>query len=519
MRARNTAEAGNSPLNPAPKTATEELLHCKQFILGPHFIDVMPGWQYLDIGHDLKLTYHPELDIEQAAHADKKFTAIGHILDSLTPDKSNRDILSDLIDGANDIHSLTRAIGIYGGRWIIIASFGNKTYLFNDALGFRQVFYTHPAVTGSLWMLSQPGLAEKYLNLEVDVEAEKFMDSFGFRSRDEFSWPAAATAFSGLSHLSPNHYLDLGTGRSHRFWPYASIGTMTTGDAAAYLESRMKNIMRAAAHRYPLAIGLTAGIDSRLVMALSKDIGDNIAFITVRKRNMQDDHPDIAIPKQLCEKHGLKHRVIRAKPGSSPDFAKLFKDSVFMATDIYGPDAEAIINEIHRMRAVVTGSAGEMGQCFFLNKLSKNMYNGPITASKLARLQSFADESFAIKHFQAWLDDAHKRHDVNLMDLFYWEHSHGNWVAMTQMQFDIAWREIFTPYNCRDVLQAFLSVEQRDRIPPRLLLYKNIISRAWPELLDLPINPHKADKFGAKRKIQKFMNNNFKRIRRLFSGN
>jgi len=90
---------------------------------------------------------------------------------------------------------------------------------------------------------------------------------------------------------------------------------------------------------------------------------------------------------------------------------------------------------------------------------------------------------------------------------------------MTQMQFDIAWREIFTPYNCRDVLQAFLSVEECVRIGPHYLLYKNIISRSWPELLDQPINPHKIVKLSIKTKTNNFIKGKLKRARKFISGN
>jgi len=145
---------------------------------------------------------------------------------------------------------------------------------------------------------------------------------------------------------------------------------MTTTDAEIFLEQRMSNIMRAAAARYPLAIGITAGIDSRLVMALSRDISNEIYFVTVRQANMPDDHPDITVPDRLCSDLGLKRVVIKAKPSMSADFAKLFKDNVHMATDIYGRDAEAIIKQLQRKLAAVTGSAGEMGQAFFRNRVA-----------------------------------------------------------------------------------------------------------------------------------------------------
>jgi len=467
------------------------LLHCRQFILGPRFVDVAPGWAHLEIGPGLKLSAHPELEVESIAHAEKSLAAIGPMLDSNTPENTNKDILTELLNKADNIDALTRATSPYGGRWILIATFGKKRYLFNDPSGLRQAFFTDPGTTEALWVVSQPGLADRLLQLQLDEEAIAYMDSYSFRLRDEFGWPSSATIFHGLIHLLPNHLLELDTGTSRRFWPWESIEPVSTDDAEEIIARRLTNIIRAAAIRYPLSIGMTAGIDSRVVMALAKALSSEIDFVTVRQRKMPDDHPDITIPAELCKKHGLDHRIIKPAISMSADFSKLFKDNVLMATDIYGPDAEAILNKLGRKTAAITGSAGEIGQCSYRKLVAPSQYNGPISAAELAKAAS-NEEPYVIKNFQIWLDDAKNRHNIKLMDLFDWEQPHGNWLPMTQIQFDIAWREIITPYNCRDVLQTFLSVNEEDRAKPSFTLQKRIISRAWPELLHHPINPHQA---------------------------
>ena len=78
---------------------------------------------------------------------------------------------------------------------------------------------------------------------------------------------------------------------------------------------------------------------------------------------------------------------------------------------------------------------------------------------------------------------------VKLLDLFEWEQGHGNWLAMTQLEFDIAWREIITPYNCREVLTIFLSVDECYRRAPDYTLFHRLIDKLWPEVMQEPINP------------------------------
>jgi hypothetical protein len=80
---------------------------------------------------------------------------------------------------------------------------------------------------------------------------------------------------------------------------------------------------------------------------------------------------------------------------------------------------------------------------------------------------------------------------VDVLDLFYWEQRAGNWLATCELEFDIAWKDIFTPYNCRLLLMDMLSADDIYRRPPQYELYKKMILTLWPEVLAEPINPHK----------------------------
>jgi hypothetical protein len=161
---------------------------------------------------------------------------------------------------------------------------------------------------------------------------------------------------------------------------------------------------------------------------------------------------------------------------------------VLNAHDHYGPDAEAILQHFSRTKATLTGSGGEVGRCSF-RKAFPWSDRRTITPAHLARLQRMDGQPFAMQHFAKWLEGAHPRYNVKLLDLFEWEQGHGNWLAMTQLEFDIAWREIITPYNCREVLTIFLGVDERYRRAPDYALFRQLIERLWPDVLQEPINP------------------------------
>ncbi len=215
-----------------------------QFLLGPSFADHLEGWQRIAIDDRTKLTVHPELTTAQASDKEKSLTLLGCILDPNDPVASNADILARLLPSFSSIGELIEATGRFGGRWICIAMSGEGRFLFNDALGLRQVFYTNPADTGSLWAMSQPGIAAEQLGLHLDPQATAFSESQTFRSDPEYRWPAEASPFKGLKHLLPNHWLDLDTGTSHRYWPMEPLARVEP-------EAAIERLSRVVARHHP----------------------------------------------------------------------------------------------------------------------------------------------------------------------------------------------------------------------------------------------------------------------------
>lgn len=466
----------------------DQLLFAGQFMLGPPFATHFAGQQEISIDGALKLTAHPDLACTRATDGQRTLTLVGHILDPLAPAASNVDILKKLLAGFSSIDELVKSTGRLGGRWIIIATNGEERFLFNDALGLRQVFYTNPADTGSLWAMSQPGIAAEQLGLHLDPQAIAFSESQTFRSDPENRWPGEASPFKGLKHLLPNHWLNVDTGKSQRYWPLGPVKHMEPEAAIEKLTVLLPGMIRTVAQRFDLVLGITAGLDSRLVLAAARDMKDKLSFVTVQQGGMSYDHADLTVPRGLLERLGLPHEVICAQQSMTPDFSQAFKRSVLNAHDHYGPDAEAILQRFSRTKAVLTGSGAEVGRCSFRKELPWSDRR-TITPAHLARLQRMDGQPFAMRHFAKWLEDAHPRHNVKLLDLFEWEQGHGNWLAMTQLEFDIAWRESITPYNCRDVLTTLLGVDERHRRAPDYALFRRLIERLWPEVLQEPINP------------------------------
>jgi hypothetical protein len=467
--------------------SVDHLRYPSQFALGPDVVERLSG-SHFSVGGSLKLTLHPDLAYTRVAEGFRELTLIGHMLDPRAPASGNEEILWRLIRHYSDRSALIEATAGLGGRWVLIAANGEERFLFNDTLGLRQVFYVDPSETGAVWAVSQPGLVAEILALPVDPEAEQFMESYAFRSNPEYRWPGEATAFRVVRHLLPNHWLDLNSGVAKRFWPAEPLALLQPDAAIKRLEILLPGMIQAAARRFDLALSLTAGIDSRLLLAAARNVRDRVSFVSVRQSKMSDHHPDVTVPARLLQRLGLPHQIVSSAATTTPDFSSRFKHAVYLAHEHYGPDAEAILRSFSRSKVALTGSGAEVGRCAFRDALRRSDKR-TITAKHLSELQRMGHEPFAVRNFENWLADAAARHNVKLLDLFEWEQGHGNWLAMTQLEFDSAWREIITPYNCREILTTLLAVDERYRRAPHYTLFRLLIRRLWPEVLSEPINP------------------------------
>lgn len=483
-------DESRSARHPVNEKRLESLLYCGQFVLGPSFVERFAGWKRLSIGSALRITAHPELSLCQRSNADRSLTLVGYLVDPDRALATDSDILDDLLGKFSSIQALMDATFRLGGRWLLIAQEGNRGYLFNDPMGLRQAFYTDAERTGgNLWVMSQAGMAEEMLGLSMDTAAREYMEWRLSRGDTEYMWPGTTSPLREVRHLLPNHYLDLDTGHTHRFWPRHSLVPLPVNDAIDLVSDMLPRLLEAAANRFDLALGITAGLDSRLVLAASKDIREHISYVSVQSAITPADHADLAVAANLLNKLGLHHEVITARPAMSPVFQRVYEKSVKAAHTHYGPDAEAILGHYGRTKVAITGSGSEI--CREELRLGVPMLERRPGPEYFAERCVGGLHPFTIQSLREWCVSTPSDHGIDLLDLFEWEQNSGNWLAMTQLEFSIAWREIFTPFNSRAVLTTLLAVPVRFRTVPDYTIYCSLIRRLWPEIMGEPINPHK----------------------------
>ena len=284
----------------------KNLLFRQQFVMGPQYADAFESWKKHEITKSLVITSHPDLNISHYSKKEKTLTLIGYIIDPDKPYHGDDEILNRLMLENTNFDDLLRSTFDLCGNWILIYKEYDDIFLFHDCTGARSIFYTNVNKTKNLWFASQPGLIASLLNLQEDKNAIDFITSPKAKTSD-YWWPGETSPYSEIKPLIPNNYFDLKKGKTFRYWPDRNLVKLSKNDAIEKISNRLKGIMLAAAQRFDLALALSGGLDSRVMLAASKDIKEKICIYNVKRPEMSSKHPDITIPRRLTSKLNLDY--------------------------------------------------------------------------------------------------------------------------------------------------------------------------------------------------------------------
>ncbi|MFP4014261.1 MAG: hypothetical protein ACLFVQ_09270, partial [Chitinispirillaceae bacterium] len=467
----------------------KKYLHRRQYLLGPQYASGLADWNRMELGDGIMLTVHPDLDVTRVSDGENMLVLLGFILDPIYPEKRNGQILESILKESRRPEQLFDALDGMGGRYVLICRHGNSWRILNDAVGFRQVFF-HVDSRKRLWCAGELSLLAENCALQVDPELRREFFSLPlFTSTQEFWYPSGLTLLKGAHRLLPNHYLDITTFRSVRYWPRRPIRGYPLDTSIEYACSVIKGLMEGAVSRFDTSLAVTAGLDTRIVLASCRDIREQLHYFTHTHPGLSGHGLDITIPASILNRYGLVHNLVPQMPVEEDrEFLSIINRNVIT------PRISKVINaytmyryyeKLGREFVITNGLGGEV---------TRNFYYAPsivkINGRYLAFLAGMRGSSLMNSVFEKWLESVRLRVDSrhHLLDLFYWEQRTGSWAAQSHNEYDIAF-ESFSPLNCRKLLEVLIGVKAYYRDPPRHRLHRELIARMWPELLSWEINP------------------------------
>lgn len=407
---------------------------------------------------------------------------LGEIMSPWSPALSNLEIAESLIKNL-DLKSLIQEVDRYFGRFVILCKIHNEIVIINDACSLKSVYINTQKgiiISSSVKLIykalgKQYTVADKYSKLVFSKEfVKKEMAFIGDEDYD-----------GNTKKILPNYFYDLNTLTLKR--KSFSIPTVKADELLEFTASTLIGAFDAVFNRFDHILQpLTAGIDSRILLASSKKYTDAIQYY-IFDTFENSKHQDLYVSKNLANNLNLKFRKITPAP-LSEDFITIFKNQHTIPRIL--PKTRFIeyhFRQNYLDKTVnINGNGLEIARCYF------GASNTKVSKDMLITLSGYRDLDAALQNnLLQWYDDSYawaQEYDISLLDLFYWEQRMGNWGSLYPMEQDMAVTEI-SPFNNRGLLFNLLQCKASKRKGPNYKFYNELIENLWKETMAEKINP------------------------------
>jgi hypothetical protein len=453
-----------------------------QFLLSERAVAPPPGWRtWTAAGRSL--IAHPSLPVVRlrTAHGEDAGFALGHLID-----RHGAYVRDDLqLPAAGDVagaHALETYIYSFGGRFVFIVLRPHFARLYLDPFGSLACVWSserrRAASTPTLLVHDEPG-------------HPVFRPGFRSDLRDRICqfYPAGLTCLADVHRVVPNHFLDLASWTMVRHHPVAHRGAGAADKEAVVatihdvIRRHAAAVVRECGSAY---IALTAGYDSRRVLACAREVADRIECFTLRAERQgfgARRDIDLRTAARVAALAGVRHHVAPMSGGET-GFDYLLR------VGFSGGAGKAVKFDVPPRRTLdlsrgwLTGHGGGLCNAKYALRAPKALPLGPEDVLALLRLPKgpgFAEE---VDRWLAGLPDV----PIGLViDLAILEHQGGSWVS-PHMYGTAPFRMTLLPVNHRDLIDALFGLPLECRTSGALT--RDVFRRTWPALLDLPFNEY-----------------------------
>lgn len=410
-----------------------------------------------------------------AADGETAALLVGHAFDPRAKDFLSQDI--ELGAAATTVEALEQYLDTLSGAFIAVtgARFGSRLYM--DPGATLPIFWrTDSRIAGS-----SPVEIASAAELDANFDAGLHATCIGNEGMG--SWIGGdLSAYSNIRKLLPNHYLALGEGAAKRYWP-KEIGWHPFPAAVADASAALLAFTTAAAKRFDLKLALTAGYDTRLVLASSRDAVADVEYFTLAARGSELDRWAAG---ELAGRLGLNHRVLPLVRSSPEDIA-LWDQRVGFSVCESNREQYRSVAALGETAIIATGMYGEVGRCRLYRQNVDTINRMEVSPAFVAARLTIPAPELVRRSLERWVEGLAGFPPSVIMDLAFLELKFGAWAmgqkpATSQAAFTIS------PMAQRQVLSAFIFTPPEEKRTTRL--FEALIRACWPEVLELPVNKY-----------------------------
>ncbi|HET6619098.1 MAG TPA: hypothetical protein VFG64_04100 [Dongiaceae bacterium] len=372
------------------------------------------------------------------------------------------------------------------GRFVAICRIGDQWRIFNDACATRTVYFAE----------DRPAIASHSTILGDLTGEQPRVDLF------RHYWcalPGNASPVAGVRVLPANFALDPESRRLWRYWPRAERHERPVSALLEEADWLFVRTAEATATRWKPAISVTAGLDSRLTLAVYRQMPGIVAFTYCRG---PQHRVDAEVARQVCDRLGIEHR--RLPPVERSEAESIYRLMESMPDCPFAPAISAIYWKAfeHDSHIHVRSNLAEIGRAFWRAhpdmptaidpenwvavSLSRSTRSLPLRREAADYLRKEMTRFFATVGYDISNPYSATIRGYDVWDLVYMEHRMATWHGPALLGSDMAFDTAIL-FNSRRVLDLLLAAPLADRKNATLL--RAILAARCPEIADIPINP------------------------------
>lgn len=289
------------------------------------------------------------------------------------------------------------------------------------------------------------------------------------------------TAHRGVFRVLANHYLDLATWTTHRFWPRpGEFSEWRDFEASVGIVSKAITEFSAAASRaLRVAVTLTAGSDTRGLVASCRTCLERVEFFTIEADDMDEE-----VSRRIAKRFGLTHRTLPVRSVSEEEVAvwdRMVSDCMIEETR----RSYTTLADLTERDFVFTGLFGETGRCRLYRQDYMTINDAVIDVRFIADRLTLPRHPELLENMAVWLAGLEGQPNSVIMEMAFVELKVGVW-AMGKRPAGNQIKLNLQPFCQRRVLEAFVGVAPAEK--GTHALFHAVIVRLWPELMEFPIN-------------------------------
>jgi hypothetical protein len=460
-------------------------IHRRQFVIGPDPI-LREGWGVKRVGDSMYLSHCDTLPVTEVRRAGGACSLILGL-----PVQTHPRMHSPAEEASRATGNIESTYDSWAGRWIILS----PDELHGDVSGLLGCYYTF--MNGSLLISSSVALLSEITNDNDGRPRSSKLSGNGM------SWyPPPISGHPRVRKLLPSQVLRLPSGeiRPRQLFPDERL-QLPEAEALNIIQTSLETGLRwLASNDFAIWIALSAGYDSRLLLAAAIHAGVPVKTYTMRKENRWSDRTaktslvsraDMVLPPRIARSAQVPHRWIDA--GSLSEERLLAFDE-----HTYGQTVEN--DRVYYARGqwdwasendvMLLGQVMEVGSCYYHGKLD-DAEGTPKQESifRWFRLDGGSVLGRGIDEYVTWESHYSRvfQEQVDWRDKFYLEQRVSGWASALQQGLDLVQGERVHLINSQRLICAMLSLPAEARAGKRFVT--TLVDRMAPDLNGIPYNP------------------------------